>query len=132
MGRCTSVNSAYNGDLRLFAHCHCRYAVPHVPWRRLAEAPSRPGRDWKALVERLLGLTYAVAELTLPVLSKPQVGWAGLHWGFCLLSPNCYLSFPVCPLGGFSPGFLGSHWVGCSRVHMCSVVNRLLRLPMCV
>ena len=50
------------------------YAIPHVPWRRLAEAPPRPGHDWRALVERLLGLTYAVADLTLPVLSKPQVG----------------------------------------------------------
>lgn len=52
----------------------CRYAVPHVPWRRLAEAPTEcaAGRDWPALVARLLADTYAVVDLTLPLLSKPQ------------------------------------------------------------
>ncbi len=59
----------------------CSYAVPHVPWRRLAEAPPRLGRDWGELVARLLGLTYAMSELTLPVLSKPQVG--GVAVGGC-------------------------------------------------
>ena len=72
--------------------------MPHVPWKRLGEAPPRAGRDWRALAERLLGLTYAVAELTLPVLSKPQVGRRGRvalpgmgGWRYAVLcaSPGC-------------------------------------------
>ncbi|KAL4419934.1 hypothetical protein ABPG75_007032 [Micractinium tetrahymenae] len=49
-----------------------RYSVPHIPWKRLAEQDPDPGRDWQGLVSRLLALCYAMADLTLPVLSKPQ------------------------------------------------------------
>lgn len=50
----------------------CSYSVPHIPWKRLAEGEADPGRDWAGLVRRLLALCYAVDDLTLPVLSKPQ------------------------------------------------------------
>jgi hypothetical protein len=63
-----------------------RYAVPHIPWKRLAEQQQQEdgacSHDWRQLVARLLSLLYAVGDLTLPVLSKPQVG-AG--WGDVML-----------------------------------------------
>ena len=70
-----------------FLHPHprvCRYAVPHIPWKRLAEQQQQQqdagsAHDWRQLVGRLLALVYAVGDLTLPVLSKPQVG-AGWAW----------------------------------------------------
>lgn len=61
---------------RPFAHpVACSYAVPHIPWAHLmADAPGEAaaGRDWRSLVARLLALTYAAAELALPVLAAAE------------------------------------------------------------
>lgn len=53
----------------------CSYALLHVPWARLMSDASREdaaGRDWRSLVARLLQLTYAAADLTLPVLAAAE------------------------------------------------------------